>query len=167
MSRHNKKHKHQTVLALSSTFMPMVEMTRRKAMKAVATGRAHVLDLQTWAKLGIYDVANQPFHAIVFPRSSGGHGVKLGTGNGPRAVLRRDGHKCQYVGCDSKGTTVDHVVPRCQGGQSTWTNLVACCPRCNALKGGRTPEQAGMVLKGPVKSPLAILLDKLHALAAS
>jgi 5-methylcytosine-specific restriction endonuclease McrA len=59
---------------------------------------------------------------------------------------------------------VDHVVPRCQGGLSTWANLVACCQKCNSTKGGRTPEQAGMQLKHPVKSQRAILMDRLHAM---
>ena len=43
--------------------------------------------------------------------------------------------------------TVDHVVPRSQGGASSWTNCVAACVRCNALKADRTPEQAGMKLR--------------------
>ncbi len=41
---------------------------------------------------------------------------------------------------------MDHVVPRCQGGTTTWLNAVAACEPCNAAKGGRTPEQAGLRL---------------------
>ena len=66
---------------------------------------------------------------------------RLGLGHGGYGILRRDAHSCQY--CSAKATTLDHVVPRCQGGPSTWTNLVACCLPCNQRKGGRTPEQAG------------------------
>lgn len=164
MSRLKHKHRHQTVLALDCRYMPMVEMTRRKAIKAITTGRAHALDLQTWTKLGALDVATKPFFAVVFPKAQAMNEVKLGIGRGTRAILRRDGFVCQYVGCNHKATTVDHVMPRCQGGKSTWTNLVGCCRACNERKGGRTPEQAGMVLKGTVRSPRAILLDKLHAL---
>lgn len=43
--------------------------------------------------------------------------------------------------------TVDHVVPRCQGGVHDMGNLVLACRHCNSRKGGRTPEQAGMVLQ--------------------
>lgn len=60
------------------------------------------------------------------------------------ALLRRDRHKCGY--CARAATTIDHVTPRCQGGQSTWLNTVAACRDCNARKAGRTPEQAGMRL---------------------
>jgi HNH endonuclease len=61
------------------------------------------------------------------------------------ALLRRDRHTCAY--CSGPADTVDHVVPRCQGGQSTWTNTVAACRSCNARKGGRTPTEAGMRLR--------------------
>jgi hypothetical protein len=33
--------------------------------------------------------------------------------------------------------TLDHVQPRMRGGDASAGNLVACCERCNALKGGR------------------------------
>ena len=66
-----------------------------------------------------------------------------------RNVAKRDHHTCQYCG-DQPGwetITVDHVVPRSQGGPSTWTNCVAACVGCNARKADRTPEQAGMRLR--------------------
>jgi hypothetical protein len=58
----------------------------------------------------------------------------------------------------------DHVVPRKQGGQTTWTNIVTACYPCNENKAGRTPEQAGMkLLRKPAKPnslPLhAVYLD--------
>lgn len=164
MTRHMKKHRYQTVLALDSTYMPMVEMSRRKAIKALVTGRAHALDLKTWSKLALDEVASMPFHAVVFPKVKAVPEMKLGFGRGAFSILRRDGHRCQYVGCTRRATTVDHVIPRCQGGPSTWGNLVACCQECNARKGGRTPEQAGMQLKGTIKSQRALLLERFHAL---
>ena len=38
--------------------------------------------------------------------------------------------------------TFDHVVPRSQGGATTWENVVIACAPCNRQKGGRTPAQA-------------------------
>jgi len=165
MSRHTKKHRAQTVLALDCHYMPMVEMSRRKALKAMATGRAHALDLKTWSKLGLQEVASQPFYAVVFSKAKAVAESKLGFGRGNASILRRDDHRCQYVGCMRRATTVDHVIPRCQGGPSTWANLVACCRECNARKGGRTPEQAGMQLRSAVRSQRALLLERFHALA--
>jgi 5-methylcytosine-specific restriction endonuclease McrA len=43
--------------------------------------------------------------------------------------------------------TLDHVVPRAQGGQSRWDNCVLACMACNKRKADRTPEQAKMRLK--------------------
>lgn len=59
-------------------------------------------------------------------------------------LMARDRHTCAY--CNKRATTVDHVLPRCQGGKSTWMNCVAACVKCNSKKKGRTPEQAKMRL---------------------
>lgn len=61
-----------------------------------------------------------------------------------RGVLVRDRHRCAY--CGRRATTVDHVVPRSQGGADTWLNTVAACAADNHRKADRTPAQAGMVL---------------------
>jgi hypothetical protein len=61
-------------------------------------------------------------------------------------VFERDGEVCRYCG-RTENLSVDHVVPRCQGGGDQLENLVVACRSCNSRKGGRTPEQAGMVLQ--------------------
>jgi 5-methylcytosine-specific restriction endonuclease McrA len=43
-----------------------------------------------------------------------------------------------------KELTFDHVVPRAQGGRTTWENVATACAPCNLKKGGRTPRQAHM-----------------------
>lgn len=72
-----------------------------------------------------------------------------------RNVYARDGNRCQY--CGSRHATselsLDHVVPRSQGGQSVWENIVCACLQCNIKKGGRTPTQAGMKLITPPVKP--------------
>jgi len=63
-------------------------------------------------------------------------------------ILLRDRNTCQFCGqvLSSGELTLDHVLPRSQGGKSVWENLVACCHPCNNRKGDRTPEPAGMKL---------------------
>ncbi|HWP84063.1 MAG TPA: HNH endonuclease [Terriglobia bacterium] len=65
-----------------------------------------------------------------------------------RNILIRDHYTCQYCAgtFPAAELTLDHVLPRSQGGKSAWENLVACCYACNNRKGDRTPEQAGMKL---------------------
>lgn len=64
-------------------------------------------------------------------------------------VFARDNGKCQYCGVRlaRPEATYDHVVPRAQGGLTTWENVVICCVPCNQRKGNRTPAQARMTLK--------------------
>jgi len=72
-----------------------------------------------------------------------------------RNIFARDRNICQYCGRhhSTSELSLDHVKPRSQGGQSSWTNLVCCCVRCNARKGGRTPAQASMHLIRPPAKP--------------
>ena len=72
-----------------------------------------------------------------------------------RNIYARDGNRCQYCGRHfaTKELTLDHVVPRVQGGLNTWDNLVCACVKCNARKGGRTPTEAGIRLIRPAVRP--------------
>lgn len=71
-----------------------------------------------------------------------------------RNLFARDRNRCQYCGhfFPSSELSIDHVQPRSQGGPDTWENLVCSCVKCNARKGGRTPEQARMnLIRRPVR----------------
>lgn len=72
-----------------------------------------------------------------------------------RNIYARDGNRCQYCGKKHPTTelSLDHVVPRSRGGQSTWENIVCCCLKCNIRKGGRTPEEAHMKLQTVPRKP--------------
>ena len=65
-----------------------------------------------------------------------------------RNILMRDRYRCQYCGVKFHGSelTLDHVIPRAQGGKNFWENLVACCRKDNHRKADRTPEEADMPL---------------------
>ena len=81
-------------------------------------------------------------------------GVKFSREN----VYSRDKGRCQY--CNQKvsryDATYDHVVPRRLGGQTRWDNIVIACLPCNQHKGGRTPEQAGLVLQTKPERPRSL-----------
>jgi HNH endonuclease len=71
-----------------------------------------------------------------------------------RNIFARDSNRCQYCGkkFQTSDLSLDHVLPRSQGGKSSWENIVCCCIKCNVKKGGRTPEQAHMkLLTKPIK----------------
>jgi len=52
-------------------------------------------------------------------------------------IFRRDDYKCQYCGVrpGSEELTIDHIIPKCKGGKTTWENCVLACTRCNSIKG--------------------------------
>ncbi len=72
-------------------------------------------------------------------------------------LFARDGYRCQY--CNQtrpmSQLSLDHVVPRSQGGKTTWENVVCCCTSCNSKKGGRTPVEANMRLLSHPSKPHA------------
>ena len=69
-----------------------------------------------------------------------------------RNVYKRDGGKCQYCGEEITFAkmTIDHVVPRANGGKTNWTNIVTCCKRCNTVKDCVPLDETGMKL---IKAP--------------
>lgn len=64
------------------------------------------------------------------------------------ALVKRDNSTCLY--CNQKLTasqvTIDHVIPKSQGGATSYMNCVVSCSSCNSKKANRTPEQANLVL---------------------
>jgi 5-methylcytosine-specific restriction endonuclease McrA len=81
-----------------------------------------------------------------------------------RAVLRRDRYTCIYCGTrpgdrrsgpvtPRRDITIDHILPVCRGGKSTWDNTACACRSCNQYKGSRTPEEAGLRLLWHPEAP--------------
>lgn len=71
------------------------------------------------------------------------------------SIYARDKYSCQYCG-DKKPMselTYDHVIPRAQGGKTTWDNITTACYDCNTKKANRTPAQAGMKLRNEPYQP--------------
>lgn len=80
-----------------------------------------------------------------------------------RNIFARDASRCQYCGkrFPSSELSLDHIVPTCRGGGTSWENLVCACVRCNVKKGGLTPKEARMSLikkpERPKRNPLLII----------
>lgn len=66
-----------------------------------------------------------------------------------RNLFIRDEFQCQYCGqhLKSEDITVDHIIPRSRGGQSTWVNCVVACVQCNKFKADRLIKEVGMHLR--------------------
>ena len=96
------------------------------------------------------------------------HGPKFSRMN----VYQRDRFRCQYCGQRFRWgeLTFDHLVPRSRGGRTEFRNIVASCKPCNARKGDRTCEEAGMfplsLPEQPATLPLAFPVVKATAIPA-
>jgi 5-methylcytosine-specific restriction endonuclease McrA len=79
-----------------------------------------------------------------------------------RNLFARDGNHCQYCGKSfpTSELSLDHIMPRSRGGDTSWENVVCACVACNVRKGGRTPQEAHMkLIRAPVKPKRSPLLS--------
>jgi hypothetical protein len=69
-------------------------------------------------------------------------------------IWERDKFTCQYTGKKLNKLTgnIDHIIPKSQGGKTSWENCVLAHKEINARKADKTPEQAGLKL---LKKPAA------------
>ena len=134
---------HQSVLVLNQSYEPIHVCSARRAIVLVFRGRAQVvesLDISIRSisrAFPVPSVVRLDFYVRIPPKP-----LSLTKRN----VLKRDGFQCQYCSTRSAPMTVDHVLPKTQGGRDTWENMVCACLTCNNRKGNRTPEQAGIAL---------------------
>jgi 5-methylcytosine-specific restriction endonuclease McrA len=139
-------------LVLSATYEPVARVPWQRAITLLWTGKVEVIEEYEDHMVRSVTYAVRMPSVIRFLRAIRGtkRAIKFSREN----VYARDNGKCQYCGLKvpRHEATYDHVVPRIQGGPTTWDNVVIACVPCNQRKGGRTPEQARMaLLNRPVK----------------
>ncbi|MGL6075919.1 MAG: HNH endonuclease [Fimbriiglobus sp.] len=173
-----------SVLVLNKMFMAVHVISVRRAFCLLAKQLAEVVtmeegqymtyDFESWAEASEYrsknfiqeedDWVRTPSSMIQAPRVI----RLLSYDKVPRQVVKfnrrnifaRDNNQCQYCGKKfiTSELSLDHVIPRSQGGATTWENIVCACVDCNVRKGGRTPRQANMNLirkpEKPKRSPI-------------
>lgn len=143
----------QRVLVLNASYEPLQLISVRRAVVLLLQEKAELIEAATQqlrARAIVFDVplVIRLVRYIRIPRR-----LKLPCSR--RGVFARDRETCQYCGIQPGRTqlTMDHVVPRSQGGATTWDNVVTACRDCNHRKGGRTPEQANMQLMITPRQP--------------
>ena len=137
-------------LVLNAGFEPLAVVSFRRALVLVMNDKATVLASDgEHPVFGIHDAWDRPSVIVLrrYVRIPHARRVPLTR----RGVLRRDGNRCAY--CDAHATTIDHVLPRSRGGADTWETLVACCLKCNNIKGDRTPAEMRWELLFTPKAP--------------
>lgn len=141
----------ENVLLLNSSYEPMRVISWQRAICMFFSGKVEVIEESSNEVHSVSLVIKIP--AVV--RLLSFVKVRQKAPTLSRAnILARDQFECQYCAkqLTPKEATLDHVLPRSQGGRTSWDNLVCCCASCNKRKGNQTPKQANMPLKQkPVK----------------
>jgi 5-methylcytosine-specific restriction endonuclease McrA len=136
---------HSPVLVLNATYEPVNVCAARRALVLVLKGIAAAEETST-------SFVHSPSRHFAVPsvirlleyRRIPFQGRALSRKN----ILLRDRNTCQFCSkvLPASDLTLDHIIPRSRGGDSSWENLVACCHSCNNRKGDRLPEEANMKL---------------------
>ena len=74
-----------------------------------------------------------------------------------RNVALRDGYVCCFCGrrLSYRTLTLDHVTPKCRGGEDSWENLASACMQCNSRKGSLRVSELGQINMRLLKAPYA------------
>jgi len=169
MSVVNKK-----VLALNSAWLPVDIITVRDAFRLVCKENAKILEtsnesymlhgLQSWIDIHMtdsYSTINTVSLEIAVPEVV----VMTHYDEVPRQsivfskenLLIRDHYRCVYCQIDLTldTMTIDHVIPSCKGGGTSWENCVTSCSDCNREKAHHLPS-GRFKLKNKPKEPTAV-----------
>lgn len=137
------------ILLLDASYQVQQFIDIRKALKHIIKDKVEVIS--TWDDDILYGSGKMKYPATLRLKNT----VKRNYFNSNfsrKAVVKRDRSSCQYCGkvLSAANITMDHVLPRAQGGGTSFLNCVVSCQPCNNKKGHQTPEQAGMpLLKKP------------------
>jgi len=133
------------ILLLNATYEVLSFISENRAFKLLYKEKADVVS--TWnesikignelhlfpATLKLKKIIRRNYYYINFSR---------------HAIVKRDRQVCQY--CLKKlplaEVTIDHVIPRCKGGISSFTNCVVSCFECNSKKADSYLHEVDMEL---------------------
>ena len=119
-----------TVLVLNASYEPLNITDWKRAVVLLLKEKAQLLSARV---IRLVNYIRIPFNKIMSQKPT------------RSMIYERDEHTCQYCGA-KKNLSIDHVIPRCRGGEDTWENLVVACSSCNVKKGSTPLEQTGMKL---------------------
>lgn len=149
------------VLALSSNYEPIGTLSWKKAITLLFSNKVSMLEEYE-------DEIHSPSMKIKVPSVVVFKTNKFKRINSVRFsrknVWLRDEGKCQYCSLliNSNEFTIDHIHPKCDGGKSTWENVVVSCYKCNQKKGQKTLKESGLkLLKAPKKPTTLPFINEL------
>ncbi|MFH2035770.1 MAG: HNH endonuclease [Candidatus Zixiibacteriota bacterium] len=141
----------KNVLVLNQNYEPLSVCSARRAFVLLFMGKAEMVEPYDGIKIRTV-MSSYPLPSVVrLDRYIKSPQKKILLTR--RNIIIRDNRTCAYCGTDKGAMTVDHIIPKNQGGADTWENLVCACARCNNKKGDKTPLKAGMKLLRKPRRP--------------
>lgn len=134
-----------TTLLLNATYEPLRILSLKRALSLIERGKVEpvgeaVQQIRTAQTIVCIPRVLRLVYYVNVPRKRPRWSAK--------ETFERDNYTCAY--CGKTGTkktlTIDHIIPKSQGGGKDWSNLITACKRCNHHKANRTPEEANMPL---------------------
>lgn len=160
--------KNHEVLVLSTGYEPLFKTCWKRAISAVLSGRAEIVEKHDTLWIGTSSGKIECPTKVRFV--TGFIAAKLRASKDYRetrptkkALWHRDLGVCQYCykSVTISNATIDHVIPKSRGGGHTWENLVIACSKCNGKKGSRLLNECSMSLKSHPGPPRDIFLPRL------
>lgn len=151
------------VLKLNAAYIPIDVVHWTDAMVAICNGKCEVVEVYDGEFLhyGFDRETNSPKGSMPVPAVIRTKKFNAPKGNkkflkpyGRYNVWIRDGKTCQYCGkpITFKEMECEHVHPQSKNGETSWTNIVAACRKCNSKKADKSCEEIGMF---PMTKPYA------------
>ena len=133
---------HRTLI-LNSTFQPLSVASAKRSVALMLAKKINVIKTSKLEIRSENKIINVPKVALLtyYVKAPYARRVALNRSN----IFIRDFNSCQY--CGNNAESIDHIIPKSKGGQHEWSNVVACCKKCNLVKADKLLNQTILKLK--------------------
>lgn len=156
--------KYNDVLVLNKSWVPVHIINFKRCMILLCTDAAYALDhdyiaynFDNWLNFSLtkhpFKELHTPSRAIALPEVitlTRYNRLPMGDVKFSReSVFTRDKCRCGYCGkkFPRNELTLDHILPRSKGGQTTWNNIISCCRSCNSFKSDKSLKECNLKLR--------------------
>ena len=139
---------HKTLI-LNSTFQPLSLATPKRALALLFSKKINVLKESDIMLRSVERSIAIPKVAVLtyYVKAPYARRVALNREN----IFIRDSFTCQY--CGDSAESIDHIMPKSKGGSHEWSNVVACCKKCNLLKADKLLGKTSLHLQNSPSIP--------------
>ena len=143
-------------LLVNSSYEPISFLHKRVAMRLMAKDKVDVIE--TWADAAVKHGAGAVQMPAVIRLKKRVPSNRKPPKFKRKTLFERDDWMCQYCGepLTKRVATIDHLVPRCVGGRTSWGNCVTACAACNRQKGHQRLSETAMALRRMPSTPTAV-----------